>query len=158
MTSLPTSPRTVESLIDKKFILLLSRNLSVKEKNQLNKHFTKIVDVDINLHKTKSLETFLPFNLLIVDLQQKDEHRWIESVIPDVLQQPNSYQFIFLKKTYWNYQFDKIPAEVQYCVLSDIPEVERTEEFLRYLIRIKIPKIQSRTKQLFYKVARIFIA
>lgn len=131
--------------ITDKFFLLLTRDLAPKERKELSRHFTKIVEfTDLYMEKTHINE--LPeFDLILLDLRNNNAHGFLELIIDELKAVPH-LQVVVLKKKFcfeWNSLLDVL----DHTVINEVPlDVLSHEAFTRHLKKKKLKKVDSRFK------------
>lgn len=131
--------------ITDKFFLLLTRDLSPKERKELSHHFSKIVEYT-DLYSEKTHINELPeFDLLLLDLRKANDHAYLELIVDELKSFPHIH-VVVLKKKYcfeWNSLLDVL----DHTVINEVPlDVHAHEAFIRHLKKKKLKKVDSRFK------------
>jgi len=135
----------LENKPPEKFFLLLTRDLSPKERKELSSHFHKIVEFT-DLYSSKTHINELPeFDLLLLDLRKANDHAYLELIVDELKSFPHLY-IVVLKKKYcfeWNSLLDVL----DHTIINEVPiSVNSHEAFIRHLKRKKLKKVDSRFK------------
>ena len=137
-----------------KFFLLLTRDLSPKERKELSHHFSKIVEFT-DLYSEKTHINELPeFDLLLIDLRKKNDHNYLELICDELKSFPYLY-IVVLKKKYC-FEWQALLDVLDHTVINEVPtEISSHDAFIRHLKKKKLKKVDSRVKIFLRKVAPI---
>lgn len=146
-----------ELKIDKspeKFFLLLTRDLSPKERKELSSHFLKIVEFT-DLYASKTHINELPeFDLLLLDLRKDNDHNYLELICDELKSFPYLH-IVVLKKKYC-FEWQALLDVLDHTVINEVPlDISSHEAFIRHLKRKKLKKVDSRIKIFLRKVAPV---
>ena len=135
----------LENKPPEKFFMLLTRDLSPKERKELSQHFSKIVEFT-DLYSSKTHINELPeFDLLLLDLRKNIDHSYLELIVDELKSFPY-LSVVVLKKKYcfeWNSLLDVL----DHTVINEVPlDVTSHDAFIRYLKKKKLKKVDSRFK------------
>jgi len=133
----------MESEEKERYFMLLTRDLSTKERKELSRHFEKIVEyTDLYVGKTHINE--LPeFDLLLLDLRKSRDHQFLELIV-DELKSFQKINVVFLKKKFC-FDYQALEDVLEHSTISEVPlDVISHDAFLRYLKKKKLAKVKSR--------------
>lgn len=128
-----------------RFFLLLTRDLSPKERKELSHHFSKIVEFT-DLYSEKTHINELPeFDLLLLDLRHKNDHGFLELIVDELKSFPHIH-VVVLKKKYC-FEWQALLDVLDHTVINEVPlDVSTHEAFVRHLKKKKLKKVDSRFK------------
>jgi hypothetical protein len=122
-----------------RYILVTCRSLNVNESKVLSKNFKNIILFDPNLHAANTdLNTFT-FDLLMINVNGKDSHLFLEIVTPQA--RALNIPVIVVKKSASNYKH--LVEALGAYVVSRIEDLDG-DNFFNFLVKEKIPKLENR--------------
>lgn len=131
--------------VSDKFFLLLTRDLTPKERKELSHHFEKIVEFTDLYSKKTHINELPEFDLLLLDLRKDIDHEYLELIVDELKSLPH-INVVVLKKKFcfeWNSLLDVL----DHSVINEVPlEIGNHEAFLRHLKKKKLKKVDSRFK------------
>ena len=137
---------TVEpiSTAKKRYIMIVCRSLSSIESRVLSKNFKNIISFDHNLHAANTDLNALTFDLLMINISNKEAHLFLEIVSPQA--KALNIPIIVVKKTLSNYK--KLVSALGAYVVSKIEDLDG-DQFISFLLKEKLPKLDNRFTNLF---------
>ena len=135
-----------------KYVLAICRALEPEENKILGNNFKNIVVYNSELHSNTFDLSKMSFDLLIIDVSSKDNHQFLEVIAPMCPSQ--RVAVVFLKKKFSNY--DELVEALDAFEISKVADLTGPN-FMNFLVKKKLPKLNNRCFHLFKKVAKLVI-
>ena len=127
-----------------RYIMVTCRPLNADESKVLSKNFKNIILFDANLHAANTDLDSFAFDLLIINVSNKESHLFLEIVSPQA--KSLNIPIIVVKRSLSNYK--QLVDALGAYVVSRIEDLDGTN-FLNFLVKEKLPKLESKLKNLF---------
>lgn len=121
-----------------KYILVTCRAIASNEAKILSKNFKAIMSYNPTLNSGNLDLNNMPFDMLIIDVSNKDSHLFLEIISPQA--KALNIPIIVLKRKASNYKL--LVEALEAYVISKIEDLEG-ENFLNFLVKNKLPKLDS---------------
>ena len=127
-----------------RYILVSCRPLEDAENKVLSKNFKNIIVYNSALNSGNLDLNKMSFDLLVIDVSNKDNHRFLEVVSP--MAAGLNAPIIVLKKKMSNYV--ELVEALEAYVVSKIEDLEG-QNFFNFLVKNKLPKLDNKCSNLF---------
>ena len=135
-----------------RYILVSCRPLEDAENKVLSKNFKNIIVYNAALNSGNLDLSKMTFDLLVVDVSQKENHLFLEIVSP--MAAGLNIPIIVLKKKLSNY--GELVEALEAYVVSRIEDLEG-QNFFNFLVKNKLPKLDNKCSNLFKRCLSVVL-
>ena len=145
MTSV-LSKKSSDVVVDKpsRYILVTCRALNANESKVLSKNFKNIIMFDPNLHAANTDLNSFAFDLLMINVSDKESHLFLEIISPQA--KALEIPIVVVKRSLSNYK--QLVEALGAYVISRIEDMDGTN-LINLFLKEKLPKLENRVVTLF---------